>query len=295
MGYSCNRTLPLGKKSFQKHCIRKTLNSSKSCWNHWLLWEGHWELVQVCQTCSRRQAGSQALWGQYFFATCTLLQQSPSSFSPNWALHSVSLLTPNLRVLLCPNYPSHCAGWDFKSLAMTQMPFPQASSVPCALGFCLASLGFFDSPERSSFFSFPWPWKGCSSNPSAAFRSELDGLVLVRDQRPAGNGRGHSVSASRLGKKPRWRENVHLLHLLRRGDRRQRLTRFHIRLPELLLGSAGGILCLAFSLKTHAIFSLPRGKLLLGFFLSLAFWVFVPVGRVGGEGAGVGKVWQFNI
>lgn len=31
------------------------------------------------------------------------------------------------------------------------------------------------------FFPFSWAWRGCSSNPSAAFRGELDASVLVQD------------------------------------------------------------------------------------------------------------------
>lgn len=53
-------------------------------------------------------------------------------------------------------------------------------------GFCLVSLGFFFvSPGRNLFgfvLCFSWTWRGCSSNPSAAFRGELDSSVLVQDQ-----------------------------------------------------------------------------------------------------------------
>lgn len=84
-------------------------------------------------------------------------------------------------------------GWAFLK------PHPQASGVWCDLSFCLASMGFFVNPGRRGFFVFPWPQRGCSSNSSGAPQNELDGLVLVQDQRLVGRTRNLFVLALHLG------------------------------------------------------------------------------------------------
>lgn len=81
-------------------------------------------------------------------------------------------------------------------------------------------------------------------------------------------------------KKPSRREEAHLLHVLWTGNQHQRFTRFPSTCPSCCVNLLG------FSPETGAgaIF-LPTSLLaLVGFFLSLAFWVFVPVWGEGGVG-----------
>lgn len=145
----------------------------------------------------------------------------------------------------------------------------------CGLGLCLASMGVFVSPDRSFFFVFPWPWRGCSSNSSAAFRSELDGLVLVRDQRVGGKMMGLSILAPHLGKS--WASKRKLTCFIcceEEANIRDSLG-FTSVCPNCclnLLGLFFFFFFAGFSLKAHVILSQPSGKLML----VLVFFFFSP-------------------
>lgn len=169
-------------------------------------------------------------------------------------------------------------------------PHPQVPGEPCSLGFWLASMGCFVSPDRSFFFlSFPG-----SSNSSAVLQSELDGLVLVRDQRPGGKTRGLSIlKASRPRKN--WASKRKLTYFTcceEETDIRDSpdFTSVCLNCCLNLLGVLFGCL---FFLENPCHFVPTKWQDAVGFGLfSLAFWGFVPVCVcMGMEGA---EFWQFN-
>lgn len=183
-------------------------------------------------------------------------------------------------------------------LGFFKAALPQHPGAWCSLGFAWLVWGFFVSPGRNLFgffLCFFWAWRGCSSNPSAAFRGELDSLVLIQDQweqvpgeeigwaRPEG---GAAPFWPQTGEKARARQGKHTCFT--RGPTTE-IHQVPICLRQLLREPFG-----FFSETGAGVIFLPTRLLaVVGFYLALAFCCFVFF-FPGQEGVCV-KVWQFNI
>lgn len=162
-------------------------------------------------------------------------------------------------------------------LGFFKVSLPQCLRVWCSLGFAWLAWGFFISPGWNlGFFSFLWAWRGHSSNPSAAFRGELYGLVLVRDQREQAAGEereGLSVSAPDLGQSSS--QGGHTCFTSGEGTNTRHCLGSH--LLAWLLHEPFGFL--PWDRGAGAIFLPTWLPAVVGFYLSLAFWFFFPGGR----------------
>lgn len=121
---------------------------------------------------------------------------------------------------------------------------PPSVWVPCGLGFFawLAWFFVYTGKKVFFFFSLPWSWRGCTSNPSEVFGSQVDGLVWVWDQRewPVGEKsgivrklRGCSVSAPDLRKSQKRTPNPSSSSPVKRGPTPE-IQQVDICLPKLL-------------------------------------------------------------
>lgn len=169
---------------------------------------------------------------------------------------------------------------------------PHSPGIPHAVWtasfFCLASLVFV-SLGGKFFFHFPWPWRGCCSNPWVVFfffsKSELTVWFWseIRETNPAGEelAGGCSISAPDSGKAEPVRErtpNPPASPTVKRGPTPD-IHQVHI----CFAGAAVWIFCFGFCFPwdrscRHFFFSPPGCQPRWVFFLSLAFWAFLFCG-----------------